>query len=80
MTKHIHNADHVWRCPGVDVFGAEAVLKVFKYNPTPTIAQLVSAGGGEANFNTAIVQLLDEGAIEVCSKQPTRYRLKAGGS
>jgi hypothetical protein len=77
MTRHIHPPNHPWRLPGIEVFGAEAVLKVFKYNPTPTIAQLVSAGCGEANFNTAIAQLLREEKIEVYSKHPTRYRLKA---
>jgi hypothetical protein len=81
MSKHSARpyepaADHPWRLAGVETFGTEALLKVFQYNPTPTLSQLLMAGGGEANYNTAIAQLLSEGAIEVFSKQPTRYRLK----
>jgi hypothetical protein len=70
--------DHPWRLVGVTPCetAAAAILQVFKYNPTPTLAQLAAAGGAaDAAYNMAIAQLLEDEVIEVCARHPTRYRL-----
>jgi hypothetical protein len=71
--------DHPWRLAGVTPCesATAAILKVFKYNPTPTLSQLAAAGGAaDATYNMAIAQLLEDEVIQVCAKHPTRYRLR----